>query len=125
LAHNPLAEAEKELAALEQTLVKSALGGDRETYSAILAPDWTVTDVAGRVQTKTQVVEGLFSGEPPMADGKIDDVRVRLFGETAVVTGRTTATARNGSQVTLRFTDVFVRQGERWLAVASQGTQVA
>jgi hypothetical protein len=97
MAQNPSGETEKGLAALEQTLVRSALRGDRETYSAILASDWTVTDIAGRVQTKTQVVEGLFSGEPPMVDGAIDDVRVRLFGETAVVTGRTTATARDGS----------------------------
>jgi ketosteroid isomerase-like protein len=55
----------------------------------------------------------------------IDDVRVRAFGETAVVTGRTHGRGEYGGvpyDVTIRFTDVFVHRAGRWQAVASQAT---
>jgi ketosteroid isomerase-like protein len=57
----------------------------------------------------------------------VDDVAVRVFGDAAVVTGRTVARGNSpgAAPVELRFTDVFVRQDGRWLAVASQGTPVA
>jgi hypothetical protein len=52
-----------------------------------------------------------------------DNLVVRAFGDAAVVTGRTTASA-GGQTVILRFTDVFVRRDGRWLAVASQATPI-
>ena len=59
---------------------------------------------------------------------QIDDVQVRTFGGSAVVTGRTRATGRyqgSSMSVTLRFTDVFVRRAGKWQVVASQATQLA
>ena len=86
---------ERELADLEQAIMKSAVSGDRETYSAILDPGWRTIDTAGQVLTKDQVLERLFAVSPgPIAEGTIDDVNVRLFDDAAVVTGRTSATAR-------------------------------
>jgi ketosteroid isomerase-like protein len=55
----------------------------------------------------------------------IDDVTVALFGETAVVRGRTVATARmNGVPATarVRFTDVFIKRNGRWQVVASHAS---
>jgi uncharacterized protein (TIGR02246 family) len=49
-----------------------------------------------------------------------DDVRVRLFGETAVVTHRIATTVTSGGEVSVereRESIIFVRQGGRWLAV--------
>ena len=56
----------------------------------------------------------------------IDDIAVRAFGDTAVVTGRTTAATGGPSpvSVTLRFTDVFIRRAGRWQAVASHATRL-
>ncbi|MGH8677294.1 MAG: nuclear transport factor 2 family protein [Burkholderiales bacterium] len=118
--------AEAELADLEQAIMKSAVSGDRDTYSAILDPDWRTIDITGQVLTKAQVLERMFAVRPgPIAEGAIDDVHVRVFDDAAVVTGRTAATARTGVKVVLRFTDVFVRRNARWQVVASQGTRVA
>jgi uncharacterized protein DUF4440 len=51
---------------------------------------------------------------------------VRPFGDTAVVTGRTSVRTGGAAPmtVTLRFTDVFVRRSGHWLAVASQATRL-
>jgi len=114
---------------IEQQLAKAWVNRDRATIDAILAPDWSVTDVAGRVLTKQQVMQESFdSADRRIEAMAIDDVKVRTFGDTAVATGRTRATGsyRGTSQsVVLRFTDVFVRRDGRWQAVASHGSTVA
>ena len=51
-----------------------------------------------------------------------------LFGDAAVVRGRTTVSARmNGAPVSarIRFTDVFIRRDGRWQAVASHASTLA
>jgi uncharacterized protein (TIGR02246 family) len=120
--------ASDELAQIEQRLIKTWLAGDRDAYSALLADDWTTTDIAGRVLTKAEVVQQQFGPpapeRPPGAE--IDDVKVRLIEErVAIVTGRTTVTLKNGSGIVLRFTDVFHKRDGRWQAVVSQGTRIA
>jgi hypothetical protein len=44
---------------------------------------------------------------------------VRVFGDTAVVTGTVVETDKNVTHH-YAWTDVFVRRGGKWLAVASQ-----
>src|SRR5262245_8623625 len=116
------------LADLEQQLLQAVLKKDKHAYDALLAPDWTVIDVAGRVLTKQQVMQEMFgSDDRQIEQATIDDVNVRPFGDTAVVTGRTTAVGSYRdvrSNVVLRFTDVFAKRDGRWQVVASQGTAV-
>jgi len=61
---------------------------------------------------------------------KIDlqDVKFRLLGDTAVVTGRVRAKVKMGETPIVedvRFTRVYQRRGERWRMVAGQGTRLA
>lgn len=113
---------------IEQQIAKAWVSRDRVTIDTILAPDWSVTDAAGRVLTKQQVMqEGFESADRRIDTMTIDDVKVRTFGDMAVATGRTRATGSylgTSSSVVLRFTDVFVRRGGRWQAVASHGSTV-
>jgi len=58
----------------------------------------------------------------------VDDVSVTVIGETAIVRGRTAATGVvNGKAMStrLRFTDVFIKRGGRWQAVASHASPLA
>lgn len=111
---------------LQQRLARAWVDGDRRTIDGILSDDWTVTDPAGAVRGKADVFRDMFgSSQRPIKAMTIDDVKVRVFGDIAVVTGRTNATGADGTRVVLRFTDVFEKRGERWQAVASQGTAIA
>jgi len=59
---------------------------------------------------------------------QVDEVRVRMFEGFAIVTGRTHARGEYKGQkhdVTLRFTDVFVRRNQQWQAVASHASRIA
>jgi uncharacterized protein (TIGR02246 family) len=116
----------EELAAIEQRLARAWVEGDQATIRSMLADDWVTTDVTGTVRAKDAVLRDMFAATPtPIAAMAIDDVRVRVFGDVAVVTGRTTASGTGGGQIQLRFTDVLARRDGRWLFVASQGTAIA
>lgn len=117
------------ISGIEQRIAKAWVERDRSTIDAILAPEWSVTDASGQVLTKEQVLQESFGSTDRRIDSMvIDDVRVRLFGDVAVATGRTRASGSyrgTSSSVVLRFTDVFVRRDGRWRAVASHGSLVA
>jgi ketosteroid isomerase-like protein len=117
-----------ELTQIEHRIVKAWLEGDRATVDSILAADWSVIDLTGRVLTKAQVMQELGSGERRIESGSVDDLKIRTFGDVAIVTGRSVlAGSYQGKRASVvqRFTDVFTKRDGRWQVVASQGTQVA
>jgi ketosteroid isomerase-like protein len=120
-------DAVSELTRIEERLVKSWVDGDRDAVDAVLANDWSVIDMSGRVLSKAQVMKEFSSGDRRIESGSIDDLKVQVFGEFAVVTGRTALTGSyQGKQanVVQRFTDVFAKRNGSWQAIASQGTEV-
>ena len=124
-----MADAIAELNQIEQRLAGAWVKNDRQAIEGILASDWTVIDITGRPMTKLEVLSEAFdSGDRRVDSMMVDDVRVRMLGEVAVVTGRTTAEGSYrgaGVRVVLRFTDVFVKRDGSWQVIASQGTPVA
>jgi ketosteroid isomerase-like protein len=119
--------AARELEEVEQRLAATWQKGDCAAWGAMLAPDWSVIHITGDVMRKAQAVEMCKAPRDGTERMKIDDVVVRVFGDAAVVTGRTVASSGGGAKpetVTLRFTDVFIRRGGRWEVVASHATQV-
>jgi ketosteroid isomerase-like protein len=115
-----------ELTALEHRLAEAWVDGDRAWIEELIADDWAVIDIFANRRTKAEVIGEMFAnGDPPIAAMAFDEIRVRLFGDLAVVTGRNVATGTDGTTFRLRFTDVFERRDGRWRAIASQGTQIA
>lgn len=111
-----------ELIEMQDRLLRAVLEGRRDDYAAMLHDDWRVTHIDGRVRTKTQVLEDVFTGESPLASGAVEDLNVRVYGDAAVTTGRATWTVRSGDTFELRFTDMAIRRDGRWLVVASHAT---
>jgi ketosteroid isomerase-like protein len=110
----------QQLEAIEGRLASSWKNRDCAGWGALLADDWSVTHIDAQVITKAHALEMCRNG-PPLAS-TVDQLSVRVYGDTAVVTGRTTATAGGPTPqtVVLRFTDVFVQRDGCWLAVASR-----
>jgi ketosteroid isomerase-like protein len=120
------AEVTELLADIEERIATAWVNGDRSFIEQILAEDWSVTDLTGRVLKRAEVLEEAFgSKDRQIVSMRIDEVNVRPFGDWAIVTGRTHAAgAYQGetAEVTLRFTDVFANRNGRWQVVASQAT---
>jgi ketosteroid isomerase-like protein len=116
----------RRLMEIQQQLSAAWVACDRTTIERLVAPDWVVTHVAGQRLTRDDVLRDMFESDATRIESMTaDDVEVRLFGDTAVVTGRTHARGvQSGASfdVTLRFTDVFVRRDGEWQAVASHAT---
>lgn len=117
---------EKALAELQQTLSKAWVGGDRATIERIIAPDWSSTGPDGRITDRAGVLGAVFETRLHRIHRvEIDDVKVRVFGDAAVVTGRTHGVGEvEGAtyDVFIRFTDTFVRREGRWQAVVSHAS---
>jgi uncharacterized protein (TIGR02246 family) len=116
------------LRAIQQELATAWAARDRETIERLIAPDWTVTHVEGQRLTRPEVFRMMLGTDTnQMEPSTIDDVEVRVFGDTAVVTGRNHARGTQSGtpfDVRLRFTDVFVRRDGQWQAVASHATLI-
>lgn len=117
----------KELTGIVQRLAAAWKGGECDAWGQFIAPEWSVTHINGAVITRDEALKMCRSQETPIAGMTSDELSVRVFGDAAVVTGRTIATTGGATPetITLRFTDVFVRRGGRWQAVASQATRLA
>jgi len=121
-------EDEAVLVALQQTLAKAWVGGDRATIERIIAPQWISTGPDGRMTDRSRVLADVFdNGVHKIRLLEIDDVSARVFGDGAVVVGRTHGVgefAGTAYDVVIRFTDTFMRLGGRWQAVASHASIV-
>jgi hypothetical protein len=80
--------------------------------------------------TKPAVIEqvGLRSDVTATESTHITDMKIRIFGNTALVTGTEVETSQymgKDSSGTYIWTDVFVLRKGRWQAVSSQSTRLA
>lgn len=126
LGVQPADDVTREFNRIEQQLATSWKNGDCDAWSALIAPEWSVIHIDGSVITKAEVLKSCKAPQTKIETFTIDEVSVRPFGDAAVVTGRTVVTTSGprAATVRLRFTDVFIRRGGRWQAVASQATAI-
>jgi ketosteroid isomerase-like protein len=118
------AKAEKELLQLERDWTQASLKGDATALGKILGDDWVGQGPAGTM-TKAQVLAELKSGDNKTDSITLGDMKVRVYGDTAVVTGSDDEKSSYKGKDTsghYTWTDVFVKRKGHWEAVASQGT---
>jgi hypothetical protein len=111
---------------MQRVLARAWLARDRATVEAIIAPEWRCTMPDGSVTNRAQVLAEVFEKKTHNIQGlEVTDVEARVFGDAAVVTGRTHGVgefAGAAYDVVIRFTDTFVRRAGRWQAVASHAS---
>jgi hypothetical protein len=93
----------------------------------IEANDFTVVWFDGRIVNKEEDVKTYESNDAAFSEFKIDDLKVRSYGDTAVVVGQGSVKAHTKTQDLSGkyvWTDTFVKMGGKWKAVASQVTPV-
>ena len=121
------AEAE-DLITLEGQFAQAIVKADVDALDNIVSDDWIIIGPEGRVISKSAFFEVTRSGALTHSSMESDETRVRLYGDTAIVTARVvTAGAYQGQAFTTRerSTDVFVRQHGHWKCVLTQLTTIA
>jgi hypothetical protein len=118
---------ERALTAIEHEFDHALSDANVKALDRILATDWTLLDITGGVITKEAFIEALRSGDLKFLSIVPDDIQVRIYNDSAVVTGRTEMNVRYmGQEITVqsRFTHVYQKSEGAWRMVAAQGTPI-
>jgi len=119
---------EQSIKAMTEQLNQAALKGDVATYDKLLADDYISISVLGATSTKAQILENYKSGKTKFEAIDVLEMKVRVYGDTAVVNytanvkGHSGATDLSGQYRVVR---VWVRRKGQWQSVSFQATLIA
>jgi uncharacterized protein (TIGR02246 family) len=119
--------AEQQIKTMIDQVHAAMLKGDTNFLEKVFADDYMAIRGDGSVLTKAQEIEGFKSGAIKYQSVVLQDVKIRVYGKTAVtVTLTTTTNMRNGKPRTgsNRSTRVWLKQGGEWKCVLYQATRV-
>jgi len=118
----------KELLQIDTDLLKAYVNQDLSVRDRYLADEFVGVDSSGSLYRKQQDMQELKDGTFALKSFRTEGVQVRFFGDSAIVTGRNTATSvYKGTEQTdtIRYADTFLKRDGRWQLVYSQDTNVA
>jgi ketosteroid isomerase-like protein len=101
---------------------------DRAAIEANMAEDFRQIDGAGNVETKQSFVADLMDPELRIDPYTVQDFDVRLYGATALISGRTRMTGSyRGKPFSshYRYIDIYVQRGGQWQIVSVQISKIA
>jgi ketosteroid isomerase-like protein len=102
--------------------IQAQIDADTVALNRIYADDFIGVGPSGTVRTKPQVISDFTSGGLKFQSITTDDVQVRVYGNTAVETGRSTMIGQDKTKVVPRdnrFTRVWVKLHGSWQLVSN------
>jgi ketosteroid isomerase-like protein len=122
------AAAEAEVRKAESDRFNAFLKSDAAALDKLLSPDLIYTHGDGRVVDKATFIAELKTGDFKYVSIEADDPRIRIFGDTAIVTSRAGMQVINkGAPAKIRivYTNVHLRRNGSWQMVAWHATRLA
>ena len=117
----PRSAAEEDMERIEAARLEALLKGDIDAVEPLIADDFIITNSAGETYGRVEYLARLRSGRRRPASVVHDEVRTKVLGDAAIVTGRATGTLLvDGKQrpTMVRYTHVYVRHDGRWRLAA-------
>ncbi len=104
----------------------SIIKKDRATMERLYANDYSYTHSNGTVLNKMQEIAAIMAPDQAWTAHKNDDLKAHIYGNVAVVTGRSTLTGSSKRYASgpRRFTEVWLKRNGRWQLVGGQTTLV-
>src|ERR1700681_2393591 len=111
------------LTKLNGLYIRGVMQADAELFDTILADDFLCSQPDGTLVDRAEFLSRTrASSQMPSLD--IDDVRIRVMGDVAIIHARTTYTLADGRHGAGRYTDVWARRNGGWLAVSAHVTRL-
>jgi len=107
---------------LNHDYIVSVQNSDVRRFEEILSEDFLNTNPDGSFVDRAGFLAQIARGAT-ISDLQEHDVRIRLFGDVAIIHARTTFRKPDGQKGAGRYTDVYARRQGRWLCVAAQVTR--
>ena len=118
---------EEQVKKMETERAAAVVKGDTDTLAKMTSDDYMLINVNGQMSDKAQTMEAIKSGQIKLSQDDLSDLKVRVYGNTAVVTGKADVKGTIAGKDTsgqILFTRVYVKKGGKWLSVAFQQTKV-
>ncbi len=111
------------LDALNTDYINSVQHSDVKRFDEILAPEFYCSNPDGSLVDRAAFLKQ--TAQPvAIKNLKAEDVMIRVIGNTAIIHARTSFVKPDGTPGHGRYTDVWMRHGESWLAVSAQVTRL-
>ena len=126
LERNQRMTAEEELLKLENEFAEAIVKNDLEGIGRLVTDDWIIIGPDGEIVDRARFFEVIKSGALTHDMMESEDLRVRVYGDSAVVTALTRTRGKfMGQDFTTqeRATDVFVKHDGRWQCVLTHLTR--
>ena len=118
----------RELERLETVWNEAHERGNADALEALWADDMEVAVPKMPVLSKADALKFARSGRMKFLSYRTSDIKVRVYDNAAVVTGRLRRTRTlNGQEISddWRFTKTYVRQAQKWRVVAFHASEAA
>jgi hypothetical protein len=118
---------EKQILKLEDDWVRAMNTKDRQALDNILASGFTFIEPDGTVKERTEYLADRTSDVVETESFNNADLKVSVFGNSAVASGLATITERHHGKryrFRARWKELWLKQNGRWQVIASQATPV-
>lgn len=119
---------EEQIKKMERDRAAAVVKGDVAAIEGLTSDDYTLINANGQLSDKAKTMNDIKTGVIKLTANEVSDLRVRVYGDTAVVTGKSSAKGTIGGRELkgpVMFTRVYVKKNGKWQSVAFQQTPVA
>lgn len=117
-----------QLRAIERARLRSLVDADVATARRLHADDFELINPVGGTLSKEQYLRDIASGELDYHEWEPGEIRVRLYGNSAVIRYqahlRVSVRGSAGRAVTFWHTDLYENRNGRWQIVWAHATQI-
>jgi len=119
---------EQELVQLERDFAEAALHSDVAVMDRYTADDFAGIDSTGKAINKAQILARFRTPQGEIEALRHDDIKVRVFGDSAVATARTVVKGKAAGQEfagEYPYMRVWIKRSGRWQAVAAMSSSAS
>jgi ketosteroid isomerase-like protein len=118
---------EKAVLAAMEAWRQAMISRDKAGLETLYAPELSYFHSNGKLETKAQAIEAVVNGKNRFESIELTDIAVRLYGKTALVTGKIGMRINSDGKVsplTLDVLHVWVKTSKGWQMVARHATRL-
>jgi ketosteroid isomerase-like protein len=113
-------ETERYILESERQWAESVASGDTSAIERILADDFVGVDPKGHPYNKQQMIADTRNAPKYFVSNRLNDVKVRFYGDTAIAQGSETWEKRTGERGRFVWTDTWIRRNGHWQIAAAE-----
>jgi ketosteroid isomerase-like protein len=118
---------EEQLMKMERDRAAAVVKADVAMLEGVTSDDYILINANGQMSDKATTMGDIKTGKIKLTANEVSDMKVRVYGDTAVVTGKSSAQGTVGGRALkgpVMFTRVYVKANGKWRSVAFQQTPI-